>query len=159
MYLNTTISSYIQLNWQISSPEAHPDEGKMISRWLSDHQGCLLIDKPGIGFWEMWFLLKEIPEAMHNRLLLGQHHELRREFDLRGLHFGADAPYAPEDYRGLLLGMTVYGFEEALRWSERMNYLFLHLSRDYAKIEVRCFKQSYKGKAALLDMPRRLSVN
>jgi len=153
MFQNATISSYFHFQWQVSSPENLPDEARMIASWLEQNRGCFLVNKPGMGYWEMWAFLREIPEMFHHRLLLAQHHELRREFDLRGLHFSAEAPYAPEDFNGMLLGMTVNGFEDALRWGDKLNYLFLHLPRGYAREEIRQFKKGYRGRAALLDMP------
>lgn len=154
MYPNAkTISSFFHLPWQLCSSGNQAEEGKHIAEWLQSHQGYLLINKPGIGYWEMWALLKEIPASLHRRLLIAQHHELRRDFDLRGLHFSAEAPFSPEDYGGKLLGMTVNSFAEALLHGSKLHYLILHLPADYGFREKHLFKKNFKGKAVLIDMP------
>jgi hypothetical protein len=156
MFLKATISNYFSLNWGISSPQLQTGEISGIVHWLEQDKACLLIDKPGIGYWELWAFLHKIPEGLHRKVLIAQHHELRREFQLRGLHFGPEAPYIPDDFRGMLLGTTVHGFEDALRWGEKLNYLFLNLPRDYSRDEIVRFKRHYQGQAVLLDLPKEV---
>lgn len=153
IFPNTTINHFFNLQWRTSSTGAFANDAEIITQWLSGHRGCLLIDKSGIGYWELWALLKAVPQTFHHRLIIAQHHELRRDFDIRGLHFSPEAPYAPEDYGGKLLGMTVNSFSDALRMGDWVHYLILDLPRDHHPEEKRLFKKGFRGRAVLIDMP------
>ncbi len=153
MRLHPTIHNFIHPHWGISKPLFEPDEGPQLVAWMEQNKGFVLLDKPGSGYWEMWALLHKIPGSYHRRLVLAQHHELKRQFHVRGLHFQGKVTFVPGDYGSLILGMTVNGFEEALRWGDNMHYLFLQLAADYTPREIAHFKQGFRGKAALLDMP------
>jgi len=145
-----TISNYIAVSAIYNSSCFSQKGSRGLIDWLTKYSGCVLIDLPELGYWELWQLLRELPNHFHKRLIISQHHELRREFNIRGLHFSAHHPFSPDDYEGKILGTTVHGFEEVLRCGNVMNYIILHLSSAYHIHEFQHFEQAFRGKASLI---------
>jgi hypothetical protein len=133
----------------ISAPQFLPEEAALLQALLRESSRLLLINKPGCTYRQMRKLLRQLSPNTYRRILIAQHHSLAPELGLRGIHFSDENPYTPDDFGPLSLSMSVYGFEEVLRWGDEMNYLWVQLSSDYPQVEIEAFQQKYRGKAQL----------
>lgn len=85
----------------------------------------LHLRKPGSTIDECRSLLRDIPEAYHNRIVIHDHFSLLDEFSLCGVHLNSRNPKAPEGWRGHV-SVSCHSIEElAERKKESFDYLSL----------------------------------
>ncbi|MDX5420520.1 MAG: thiamine phosphate synthase [Hymenobacteraceae bacterium] len=73
----------------ITAPENLPNETELICGLIEQGLETLHVRKPGFSEEELRAYVEQLPEVYHNRLVLHSHHQLKREFNLKGLHFPA----------------------------------------------------------------------
>lgn len=70
----------------VSSSEKKDDETGHITRMLEMGLPTFHLRKPKLSTREMREFIREIPAHFHNRIVVHSHHNLAREFDLKGIH-------------------------------------------------------------------------
>ncbi|MCC7302219.1 MAG: thiamine phosphate synthase [Bacteroidia bacterium] len=70
----------------ITSSDKKEDEAGHITRMLEMGLPTLHMRKPKLSTGELRALIREIPSHFHSRIIIHSHHNLVREFDLKGIH-------------------------------------------------------------------------
>lgn len=82
------------------------------------------IRKPGATEEEVEKLILAIPERMHNRLVLHDHHHLAIKYDLYGIHLNSRNPEPPVGWTGSM-SRSCHTISELSEWKPRCNYVSL----------------------------------
>lgn len=82
----------------------------------------LHLRKPECKIEEMRDLIKEIPACYHNRIVIHEHFDLLKEFDLCGVHLNRRNPDVPEGWKGHI-SISCHSIEE-LAQKKKEGYLF-----------------------------------
>lgn len=69
-----------------SSPVNFEEEITLVNHFLLDKELVFHIRKPSLSFKELRGYIQKIPTEHHNQLVIHQHIELLKEFELRGFH-------------------------------------------------------------------------
>lgn len=112
----------------ITSPDFLPGEALRIAALLKEEGFWRVhIRKPAATAEALRRLLNEIPPEWHPQLVLHDHYELCKEFDLGGIHLNRRHPSAPSPLvkGNLTVSCSCHSLEEVERKKNDMDYVFL----------------------------------
>ncbi len=107
----------------ITSEKLFRGEAEAIAILLESGVEVLHLRKPASLSNEVAQLLREIPQSLHKRIVIHNHHSLIQEFALKGIHLNAKHPTPPHGYRGETT-RSCHSLEELQEW-EGESYRFL----------------------------------
>lgn len=85
----------------ISPEENHPQELEILLAFLEAGLSTFHLRKPLASKIEIRGYLNKIPKKHHDKIMLHQHHDLIREFNLKGLHFPEKVRDEAIQFKGL----------------------------------------------------------
>ena len=115
----------------ISNPDFIPDEAELINSLFREGLLCLHIRKQGSGEEDFAYLLSQIEPDFLDRIAVHQHHNLAKEFGIKGLHFTEKdrKMTAPEIFKSLknsnlILSTSIHELAEMDNLSPAFSYTF-----------------------------------
>lgn len=107
--------------------------------------------------------ISEIPKEFHSRLMIHNHHNIAKNFSVKGLHFnGKKSIELNKNYKNLFLSQSIHSFEEIAHLDKRVNYTFLSpifdsISKEnypsqFTETELRNFFSFYKGNTEIIAL-------
>ncbi len=140
----------------ISPPDFLPDEAKIVCQLFEQGLQRFHIRKQTQEIEEVRLYLKNIPQSLHNQIVLHNHFELLQEFEgLGGLHFNAKNPFSEvvlAQYKGKIFTQACHSFEEIQSLDERISYCFL--SPIYDSISKENYRSSFSSTAIKAFFPQ-----
>lgn len=106
----------------ITLPLFFDKEAEAITQMFQSGLERLHLRKPECKIEEMRDLIKEIPACYHNRIVIHEHFDLLKEFDLCGVHLNRRNPDVPEGWKGHI-SISCHSIEE-LAQKKKEGYLF-----------------------------------
>lgn len=104
--------------------------------------------KPQATCEELEALIRSIPEKLHQRLVLHDHHALALSYQLRGIHLNSRTPFPPEGWKGQL-SISCHSIEE-LAEKKHQPFTYLSLSPIFDSIS----KQGYRSAFTAEDIAK-----
>ena len=80
--------------------------------------------KPSATCSEMEALIRRIPTDLHRHLVIHDHFELARKYNLLGVHLNRRNPSPPEDWQGSV-SRSCHSLQEVEEWKARCDYVSL----------------------------------
>lgn len=105
----------------ITLPLFFDKEAEAITQMFQSGLERLHLRKPECKIEEMRDLIKEIPACYHNRIVIHEHFDLLKEFDLCGVHLNRRNPDVPEGWKGHI-SISCHSIEE-LAQKKKEGYL------------------------------------
>lgn len=139
----------------ITNPTDITNEHEVINFMLEKGLEYLHIRKPDYSLDEMRNYIKNIPPGYHNSLVVHSHFELFEEFNLKGVHFGANSLKHFDDLKNTTFNRSVacHSTEELLAYNRIFKYAFL--SPIFNSIS----KPNYFGSFSLLALKNFFTQN
>lgn len=106
----------------ITLPLFFDKEAEAITQMFQSGLERLHLRKPDCKIEEMRDLIKEIPACYHNRIVIHEHFDLLKEFDLCGVHLNRRNPDVPEGWKGHI-SISCHSIEE-LAQKKKEGYLY-----------------------------------
>ena len=111
----------------ITLPHFFDGEAERIAQLLRRGDIVLIhLRKPQANRDELEALIRAIPEELHQRLVLHDHHTLALSYQLRGIHLNSRNPVPPDGWKGQL-SISCHSIEE-LAEKKRQPFTYLSLS-------------------------------
>ena len=114
----------------ITRPEFFPGEAEQIESLLRYgferryRVDLVHIRKPGADREALRNLIAQIPQDLHSRLVLHDHHTLASEYSLFGIHLNSRNPLPPEGYRGNV-SRSCHSLKEVQECKDKYGYVSL----------------------------------
>ena len=106
----------------ITLPYFFEGEAEAITLMFQSGLERLHMRKPECKIEEMRDLIKEIPACYHNRIVIHEHFDLLKDFNLCGVHLNRRNPKAPKGWKGHI-SISCHSFEELAQKKED-GYIF-----------------------------------
>lgn len=84
----------------VTSPTFFVEEDKIITALFEEGLDVLHIRKPDTQVVYLERLLRLIPEKFHNKIVIHQHFQVKKEYGLMGIHLSKHYPNEPKEYKG-----------------------------------------------------------
>lgn len=147
----------------LSPPTFVPHEIAGVMAILSQDIYAFHIRKPGADKRAMAQYISQIPTEYHHKLMLHSHHSLIADFNIKGLHFTSQNPYAPfAALPACVLSQSVHTMEEILQLSPNIHYalwapIFPSISKKghapiYSPSQIQLFLRNYTGAQTLFAL-------
>lgn len=108
----------------ITEPGFIPGEAQKLTQLFEHGLPLLHLRKPEATEEEVEALLRQLPTAYHERIVLHQHFSLTTRYGLRGVHLNHRHPLPPQGYQGQI-SCSCHSLEEVAHNKSRCHYLFL----------------------------------
>lgn len=125
MRLSTSLARNNNMTIVITKPTFFDGEAEQIAQLL--HRGdvdLIHIRKPESSETEVEALLQQIPQSLHSRIVLHDHHQLAVKHKLYGVHLNSRNPLPPVGWKGSV-SRSCHSLDELTEWKGRCNYLSL----------------------------------
>lgn len=108
----------------MTSPTFFVEEDQIIRNLFENGLDILHLRKPDTEAVYTERLLTLIPQEFHKKIILHDHFELQKEFNLLGIHLNKRNPYPPERYKGLIT-QSVHSLADLKQKKKNCDYLLL----------------------------------
>lgn len=108
----------------ISNPVSIPNEIAKIESLFELGLNIFHLRKPSWSFWETQSFINKISDTYHNKIVIHQHYELLKQYNLYGIHgkvFGSDL----EEIHSQSVSTSTHSLSEFNTLDVRFNYAFL----------------------------------
>jgi thiamine-phosphate pyrophosphorylase len=108
----------------LSSPAPVPDEISLLISLFNAGMQLFHLRKPGYSRKAMEAFLDSVPEENHDKIVIHSHHELCRDYHLKGLHVKPGSNVS-ERISGLTYSCSLHSLEELQSVDQNFDYVFL----------------------------------
>ncbi len=111
----------------ITQPTHHLNEIEIVNYLLDLNLATLHLRKPDFTLDMMRDFLNDIPSKNHNKIVVHNHFELIKEYNLKGIHFTRHNNHQINDYNSLKISKSIstHSLEEIENLPSIFNYYFL----------------------------------
>lgn len=109
----------------MTSPTFFVEEDQIIRVLFENGLDILHLRKPNTDVAYTERLLTLIPQEYRKKIILHDHFELQKEFNLMGIHLSKRNPYPPEKYRGVITQST-HTLSDLKSKKKNCNYIILN---------------------------------
>lgn len=112
----------------ISNPESVEGEIALINRLFQAGLQQFHLRKPNYNLYEIDIFLKQIDKKFHHKIVIHQHYELIKKYNLKGIHFTykTKSEINKNEYQNLYKSVSIHSFDELLTYkTKQINQVFL----------------------------------
>jgi thiamine-phosphate pyrophosphorylase len=111
----------------ITDPQFFVDESKYINALFENGLDVLHIRKPDASIDEVRELIMQIKVQYHYKIMIHSHYELRKEFNIRGIHFPGDSKHLIPQFAdcNCKKSQSIHEIQELQTVHPLINYVFL----------------------------------
>ncbi len=129
----------------ITLPHFFPDEAERITQYLQQERIDLVhIRKPSAKREEVETLIRQIPSAFYDRLVLHDCHELAVRYCLHGVHLNSRNPQPPQGWQGAV-SRSCHSISE-LAACRQQPYAYMSLSPIFDSISKQGYRAAFTAK-------------
>lgn len=109
----------------ITLPAFFEEEAECIGRLFEAGLESLHLRKPGCSETEIRDLIETIAPQYRCRMIINGHHNLAKEYGLKGIHLNSTCETVPEGYDDMIVGRSCHSVSEAAHYGRICDYVFL----------------------------------